>query len=272
MLLLSPSIIGLAGRKARAAIFLAAAILGLTLNAITIARPAEAASAGSTRKTIVTPKHAAAHFLPVVDQKDILPRQRVLADQVLRALPPSCRNNLQNFYVTYEKNPRNRGLGGESTMIIPGNVPDSEFRALIIHECGHITDLGGLRGFDLSRPSMFIDGTTRIFGDDLSVLFYQISWLTSTVMQPGATTADFVSGYATTDPFEDFAETYAYYVLQQKEFMRLAKKNPILQAKYDFMNRLVFAGEQIVADGRHTRGRSIPWDVTRLPYVWHAKR
>lgn len=252
------------GRIAWTAQLLALTVLGLLMTGMIIAVPVEAAS--------VKPSHRAADLLPVVNQKDILPRQRTIADEVLRALPPSCRRNLRNFYVTYDKSPRNRGLGGESTIIVTGTVRDSEFRALIVHECGHITDLGGLRGYDLSRPSMFIDGTTPITGDDPSVLFYQISWLTPTVMQPGTMAADFVSGYAETDPFEDFAETYAYYVLQQREFAKIAAKNPILQAKYDFMSRIVFAGEQKVADGRHTRGRSIPWDVTRLPYVWHAKR
>lgn len=271
----SPPTIGSRKRRTGAVLRRAALTLGLMLTASILPLPADAASIVTTlssRKIVTVAKHAASALLSVVNQKDILPFHQALADQVLRALPPLCRNNLRNFYVNYTWKPENRGLGGETTIIVTGNVQESEFRALVIHECGHITDLGGLLGFDLSRPSMFADGTTPIYGDDPSVLFYQISWLTPRIMQPGATVADFVSGYATTDPFEDFAETYAYYVLQQKEFAKLAMGNPILQDKYDFMSRTVFAGGQTAAEGRHKRGQRVPWDVTRLPYVWHAER
>ena len=70
-------------------------------------------NAGATAKA-VTPAHNAANLLPVVDQADIQPKQRILADKVLRALPEGCRQELQNLYVNYEKNPSNRGLGGGS--------------------------------------------------------------------------------------------------------------------------------------------------------------
>ena len=157
-------------------------------------------------------------------------------------------------------------------MIVTGNVPDKEFMALIIHECGHVTDLGGLHGTDVSRPTMFADGSTPIYGDDPSAAFYEISWLSPVMMQPNMTDEDFVSGYAKSDPFEDFAESFAYYVLQQKEFARLAKQNPILRAKYDFMAKVVFVGSPQIAEGTSKRGTRAPWDVTKLPYVWHAKR
>ncbi len=258
-------------RSAGAALMLAA-VLVLTLNAVIVPLPAEAASLAIARTIVVPPKHKVPVLLPVVDQPDIKPNQRILADQVLRALPSYCRDNLKNFYVTYDKNPSNRGLGGESTIIVTGNVPDKEFMALVTHECGHVTDIGGLRGADVGMPTTFFDGTTPIFGNDPSVQFYRISWLTPSNMQPGMTDADFVSGYAESDPFEDFAETFAFYALHKTEFQRLAKKNAVLKAKYDFIDKVVFSDNPTIASSTFKRGTNVPWDVTKLPYVWHAKR
>lgn len=244
------------------------------ISAIILPLPASTASAKGVavgQKILVAKLHAAPTLLPVVDQEDILPKHRILADRVLRALPSFCRDHLRNFYVNYEKNPKNRGLGGESTIIVTGNVPDSEFMALVIHECGHITDLGGIRGSDSRQKTLFADGSTPIYGDDPSVAFYSISWLSNTMMQPNPKDSDFVSGYAKSDPFEDFSESFAFYALQKKEFKRLAAKNAVLKAKYDFMDQIVFGGNEI-ASSAYKRGKKAPWDVTKLPYVWHAKR
>lgn len=235
------------------------------------AAPTTTARFGQTA-TFSVIKPAAPKLLPVVDQKDILARHRILADRVLRALPHYCRDNLKSFYVTYDKNAGNRGLGGESTIIVMGTVPDREFMALIIHECGHVTDLGGLRGTQTSGFSGFYDGNIAIFQDDASVAFYQISWLTPDTYQPNTKDADFVSGYAASDPFEDFAEAFAYFALQKDAFKKIAAKNPVLQAKYDFLEQVVFAGTPSIAQGKHVPTSKVPWDVTKLPYVWHAKR
>ncbi len=221
---------------------------------------------------VVKPRHAASTLLPVTNQDDIKPNHRILADQVLRALPGFCRQNLKNFYVNYAKNASNRGLGGEDTIIIIGNVPDNEFRALLTHECGHVADIGGLRGSPEAGQSGFFDGNTPIYQNDPSLAFYQISWINGSINQPGSKDADFVSGYAESDPFEDFAESFAFYALHKKEFQRLAKSNAILKAKYDFMDRVIFTGNPEIASSTFKRGSRVPWDVTKLPYVWHAKR
>ncbi len=268
--------IGTLGRNAGISLIISA-FLGICITAGSVPVPGVDATGmqpnlhEAASKTVV-PKHKAAALLAVANQPDIKPAHRVLADQVLRNLPPFCRDNLKNFYVNYDKHPANRGLGGESTVIITGNVPDKEFMALLIHECGHVTDLGGLRGNDTRRPTNFFDGSTPIYGNDPSVQFYQISWMTPKIIIPGLGDADFVSGYAMSDPFEDFAETFAYFALQRKEFARLATKNNVLKAKYDFMATFVFADTPMIADGQSKRGKSVPWDVTKLPYVWHAKK
>jgi hypothetical protein len=225
----------------------------------------------SVKAVVVKPRHAAAQLLPAVDHDDILMEDRILADKVLRALPAYCRDNLKNFYVNYDKYPGNRGLGGEDTIIVI-KTTKAEFMALITHECGHVTDLGGLRGTEESDTSNFYDGNTPIYQNDPSIAFYKISWITAEINQPKSKEVDFVSGYAAMDPFEDFAETFAFYALQKSSFQKLAARNPVLKAKYDFMDKVIFAGTPSVAQGKYIPGKKVPWDVTKLPYVWHAKK
>lgn len=223
-------------------------------------------------KQKVTPDAAGA-LLPVVVQKDVRLEHQILADQVLRALPSYCRNNLKNFYVNYEPKPASRGLGGASTMIITGNVPAIEFGALIVHECGHVADLGGIKGTKESGVSAFIDGSTPIYNNDPSVAFYSLSWKDANTRKLNTTEADFVSGYSTADAFEDAAETFAFFALQKEEFARLAKSNAILKAKYDYMDQVVFKNQPSIATGKYVRSTTrAPWDVTLLPYEWHAKQ
>jgi hypothetical protein len=173
--------------------------------------------------------------------------------------------------VLYNDAPENRGLGGANTIIITGNVSDAEFVALLVHECGHVVDLGGLTGSSDSGTSSFFDGTIPMYLSDASVGFYSISWTTARTKKKGMRDADFVSGYAaTSDVFEDFSETFAFYALQNKEFARLAKTNAVLRAKYLFMRDHVFNDVPPLSLGSFVRGKKVPWDVTKLPYTWYG--
>lgn len=152
-------------------------------------------------------------------------------------------------------------------MVLAGHVPDSEFRALFIHEFGHITDLGCLEGRKSSGPSGFQDGDEIIFRDDPSVSFYHISWVDEFTQKKEARPEDFVSGYARKDAFEDFAESYAYYVLQRAAFEERAKENRAVAMKLTFLKTHIFRSHLYIAEGHHVwDGNTIPWDVTKLPY------
>jgi hypothetical protein len=231
------------------------------------------AAASSSPRKIVRPRHKAASgdLLSIVNQVDIRAHHRDLADRTLKALPFHCREYLKNFYVLYDDSLENRGLGGANTIIITGNVPDAEFVALLVHECGHVVDLGGLVGTSESGRSSFVDGMTPMYLNDPSVAFYSLSWNRASERKKGIRDTDFVSGYgATSDAFEDFAETFAFYALQNKEFARLAKSNPVLRSKYVFMRDTVFQDVPPLSLGSFVRGKKVPWDVTKLPYIWYA--
>jgi hypothetical protein len=115
---------------------------------------------------------------------------------------------------------------------------------VLVHELGHIMDTGVLKGNFWTGESEFHDGKNAIYNDDPSLDFYRISFQDEKKLNKGVSGIDFVTGYAMTDPFEDFAETYNYYLLHGESFRELAKHNQSLAQKYDFMKEKVFAGKE----------------------------
>lgn len=205
----------------------------------------------------------------VLDQPGIDERHKRIAEETLRTMPVQCQATLKNFYVRYD-NPSQRGLAGKSTMILSGNVPDDEFRALFAHEFGHMMDLGCLEGTSQSGPSAFKDGSETIYLDDASVRFYEISWSDAKTKKPGSASQDFVSGYAQWDAFEDLAETVAAYVLHKDALKQLAEKNAAIAAKVQWIETELFPGDTTVATSSFSWGPKHPWDITKLSYSWIA--
>jgi len=154
-------------------------------------------------------------------------------------------------------------------MILSGNVPDAEFRALFVHEFGHLTDLGCLTGTSNSASSAFQDGKEIIYQNDPSVEFYSISWLNKDTKRHGAKEADFVSGYASWDPFEDFAESFIYYVLQRDAFRERAQSNTALARKLQWLETNIFTEPLHIATSKSPWTGKVPWDITKLAYEWH---
>ncbi|MFH1444847.1 MAG: hypothetical protein ABIG34_05705 [Candidatus Peregrinibacteria bacterium] len=220
------------------------------------------------QKAPAAPKVLQHTFLSVVDQPDIQERHKIIADEVLRLLPTSCTNQLKNFYVRYDK-PERRGLAGKSTIILDGTLPDKEFRAVLIHEAlGHVFDLGCLVGSPLAGDSIFKDGNEPIFRDDPSLSFYRISWFDSTHQRSETRPEDFVSGYSTSDPFEDLAESAIYYLLQNEAFTQRALTNSVLASKLKWLQAFLPVNPAIVATPGEGWDGSVPWDVTKLAYTW----
>jgi hypothetical protein len=57
--------------------------------------------------------------------------------------------------------------------------------------------------------------------------------LSEDIRQSSSKPEDFVSGYALTNPFEDFAEAHNAYHLHNKRFRTIAQSNSTLQQKYN---------------------------------------
>lgn len=161
-----------------------------------------------------------------------------------------------------------RGWGGGSTIILRcDGLKDEELVSVLVHEMGHVTDTGLLNGNFSSAASEFMDGNVPVYTDDPSLEFYRFSFRDERTLRQGSTELDFVSGYAMSDPFEDFAETYNFYVLHGDEFRRMKAYNTVLQQKYDFLKIVVFRGDEFFngsSDDTSTFSRN--YDTTVLDY------
>lgn len=187
--------------------------------------------------------------------------------KALESLPSEHVSDLQDLTLYFSKEGRRGYAGGDQMIIRCNDVSDIELTSVVVHELGHVVDTGMLNGSKGSGRSSFEDGIFPVFNNDLSTIYYSISWETSYKHKDTASGLDFVSGYASTDPFEDFAEAYNYYVLHGTEFRKLASKNDALRQKYDFMKKFIFEGKEYYYSStsivEHTRR---DYDATLLPY------
>jgi hypothetical protein len=171
-----------------------------------------------------------------------------LVYKTLKAMPEETTGQLKNLTLYFTPDGR-RGLGGGSTIILRcQNISDGELASVLVHELGHIQDTGVMKGNYWVKESEFKDGKSSIYQDDPSLGFYRLSFSNETTLKKSATEDDFVSGYAMTDPFEDFAETYNFYVLHGENFRTIMKDNNILRKKYIFMRDTVFHGQEFSND------------------------
>jgi hypothetical protein len=167
-----------------------------------------------------------------------------LVYKTFQLIPADTINKVKNLTLYFNSNGR-RGLGGGSTIILRcQNVTDSELVSVLIHELGHIKDTGVMQGDFWAGESEFHDGKNKIYNNDQSLEFYRISFENEKLIKKEHTDLDFVSGYAKTDPFEDFAETYNYYLLHGDNFRKLIKNNQVLEKKYLFMKEKIFDGKE----------------------------
>ncbi len=189
-----------------------------------------------------------------------------LVYHTLTKFPAHQISQLKNLTLFYSEEGR-RGYGGGDTIILRcTNVEDYELVAVLIHELGHVYDTGVLKGSERSGESNFRDGSKPVFNDDPSLEFYRISYVDDKTLKSSATALDFVSGYAMSDPFEDFAESYIFYLLHGDKFRKLAAHNETLSKKYDFLKEKVFAGKEynFATDATDLKRRK--YDTTVLAY------
>lgn len=195
-----------------------------------------------------------------------LNRCKSFVTRALKNLPAKVVGHLKNLTLSFDSNAR-RGLGGGSTIILRcSDVKDAELVAVLTHEMGHIMDTGVLQGSKNAGESEFMDGSNHIYKNDPSLDFYRLSFTDSKTIRQDVDSLNFVSGYAMSDPFEDFAESYAYYILHGNEFRKLAKSDTVLNKKYQFLKTRVFNGKEYVNGDESVSALNRNYDVTVLPY------
>jgi hypothetical protein len=144
--------------------------------------------------------------------------------------------------------PRGQLSGNE--LILSATIPsDSENLKVLVHELGHVVDIHYLK-----------PGITK----DVSNEFYAISWDSYKVKKRGAKLPDFVSGYALSNKYEDFAESFTFFVFHNDEFKKRSKKNSSLAAKYAFFSKRVFLKDEFAS----TSFASKPLK----PYLWDSTK
>lgn len=189
-----------------------------------------------------------------------------LVYQTLIKLPAEQRNQLSDLTLFYTDDGR-RGLGGSGSIVLRClNVTDAELVSVFTHEMGHIVDGSYLEGSADGLESSFTDFGDPVKTDDPSSEFYKISWNSESKIKDDTVDLDFVSLYAMSDPFEDFAETYAYYRLHGPEFRQLLDSSSMLQKKYEFMRNDVFGGEEFGGTKKNLDIWERNYDVTVLPF------
>lgn len=132
-----------------------------------------------------------------------------------------------------------------------GRLSESELTSVFIHEFWHYHDIYGF-------------SSTRFW--NLSERFYNISWVDTDIIRPWQSVTDFVSGYAMTNKYEDFAESYTYYVLHNSAFLEKTRDNIILKQKYDFFERYAFSQKEFYKRNFSTSPGilSYYWDITKI--------
>lgn len=83
----------------------------------------------------------------------------------------------------------------------------------------------------------------EIHEGDPSLDFYNISWNDLRSKTENSIESDFISEYAMTSPFEDFAESYTYYIQHNKSFLEKIKTSLVLLKKFEFLKNKVFMGK-----------------------------
>lgn len=185
---------------------------------------------------------------------------------VFDVLPREHSESVEKLNLIFDLDAKRGQGGGDIVKIRCAGVSEEELAAVLVHEVGHVVDTGLIDEED-GAESGFTDGSHAVYTNDSSVDFYLISWETNNEFQDPTSSYSFVSEYAMTDPFEDFAESYLYYVLHGESFRRLSLVNSQLEAKYDFLRDYVFDGVEYRGFDLYTASLfDRPYDSTLLPY------
>lgn len=192
-------------------------------------------------------------YTPKIFVKSLLFQTRVMKYYLLQNFFEKKIDHL-NIDIYAEKSDRRGNMKDKVIRLWSAkSIPASELISVFVHEFGHYYDI---YVFEFS-----------LYGDK-SDGFYDISWKDTYIILPWQSVNDFVSGYAATNKYEDFAETMAYFVLHNQDFYKKAQKNPILQKKYDFFDTQIFEKNDFLQRrfSLDREPKNYYWDITKIPY------
>jgi hypothetical protein len=142
--------------------------------------------------------------------------------------------------------------------------------AVTLHELAHNIDYAILVAPQRTTESVFGDSYSGpIYESDESIGFYLLGWVDASHLRDGSTTtaahADplghgLISGYAANHPVEDFAESFAAYVVSGNAFRSMAQGNSVLNEKYEWLKTHVFENFEF-ATGPAQFPPGVHWNV-----------
>ena len=131
------------------------------------------------------------------------------------------------------------------------HIDDRELINVFIHELAHYLDIYYLQ--------------KKVFQDP-SENFYKISWENTHNIIGWQKIDDFVSGYAMTNKYEDFAESLAYYIFANEEMREKMKSSFHLKQKYEFFENNIFRNNEFKnTDFSSIDAKKYYWDITKKP-------
>ncbi|EKD93091.1 MAG: hypothetical protein ACD_28C00245G0003 [uncultured bacterium] len=202
----------------------------------------------------------------IVDEATLAHCEDVIA-KTFSVLPSTHVSAIHHLTLSFNSTIR-RGLAGGHTMILRCvNITDSELVAVAVHELGHIVDTGYLQGSTEGEKTTFDDRGKLVYSDDPSFQFYSMSWEDSRSFTGSST--DVISGYSKELVFEEFAESYAAYILHGNLFRFYGARNEALNEKYRFLRDEVFKGKEYDLPERLPRileSEKRDYDITRRDF------
>lgn len=200
---------------------------------------------------------SAINYQPVVIKNqnttiDSRVRINILKGILYSSSMPFSYNRLSVILDGFQREPRGR-MRDARISLSPYIVRDPEFIKLFVHELAHYIDI-------------YAFYPTRLRAD-ISNTFYYISWESPTVKRSKQGTMDFVSGYAASNQYEDFAESFVLYVFHNATFADRALRSEAMRQKYLFFSNHVFSwGYFHGTDFSIGIVPSYIWDTTKITY------
>lgn len=143
----------------------------------------------------------------------------------------------------------------ESITLGSGMVNLPEVSKVLVHEIGHMIDIYALK--------------KSLRKSDPSEEFYRISWKDTVTIKAWVPQTSFVSGYASTNQYEDFAESFTMYIFHNKEFLKRTQENNYLKQKYNFLKTRIFWDAFLLsAYEKNTIPKKV-WDTTKIAIRWN---
>lgn len=180
-------------------------------------------------------------------------------------------NTLQSVTINAQWGQRRGGATWDTIVInLDKIVSYTEFSEVFTHELWHIVDLGIVQWISRTNDNDFTEFGRVVFAaDDLSLEYYATSWKSESTRLALSSANDFCSGYAMTNPFEDFAECFNLYMNHNAYFKYITENSDVLKWKYNFFANIMkwsylFASAADLPKAKQKRTSRRPWDTTRM--------